>query len=150
MDDWIEWIDKPLVGKLTGLACIEDSPCLLCPVNWLAAVPGLVEMWEQPPHPTGSSVVRFKCGEKTWPERLLYSDAAHQTTLDIKENKHKQLHFSFIAQHSQNPYLMLKEKFKIWSWHTNVYWSLKNRCVFIYSGLWAPNKHYLQNLRKSY
>ena len=73
--------------------------------------------WEQPPAPTGSPIVKSKGDEKTCPERLLYSDAVHQTTLAIKESKHEQLHLSFIAYHSQNLYLILKEKFKIWPWH---------------------------------
>ena len=51
------------------------------------------------------------------PRRLLYSDAVHQTTLAIKESKYEQLHLRFIAYRSQNLYLILKEKFKIWLWH---------------------------------
>ena len=61
--------------------------------------------------------MKSKGDEKTCPERLLHSDAVHQTTLAIKESKYEQLHLRFIAYRSQNLYLILKEKFKIWPWH---------------------------------
>lgn len=85
--------------------------------------------------------------EKTCPEILLYPDIVYQTTLAIKENEHEQLHLCFIAYHSQNPYLMVKEKFKIWPWHTTVYQFSKNRYMLTCMGQRASSENHFPNPR---